>query len=217
MTANTRNLTLLLCAGVLSAVLSAAAAQPQTSPVVEVMRQSGSFGAGVRIDQTTILTAAHVVRDGGTVAIWSINGKLTSGTVIDADEDLDIALVQDVNLDDSVPIAHFSCEMPKPFTVYHTTSMPLGHLWVTQSTKLADGAPQTPRLVVANGPSMPGMSGGPMFDTATGLVYGTVSTAINPSSAGIGTWIGVVPSAAACVRFNLGPVRGHEPRDAAPE
>ena len=175
----------------------AAAQEKIARSVVEIVRSSGSLGAGVQIQAGIVLTAAHLVAAEATVTVRDEEGREQVGTVIAVDTTVDLALV---NIPDPVLIAisPLSCKIPPIGLPVRMIGHPYGRLFVTVGGYVVSGlraVSQWPTLVLINRRAFPGMSGGPLM-SGQGEVVGLVVAAterggrIGPAAA--------VPGSAIC-------------------
>lgn len=174
----------------------------QASDVVKVMLESG-HGSGVHIGDGYILTAAHVVGVNKEVTLKSSVGDIQKGAVLWANTTYDVALVR-AERKGRLAAAHLSCRTAGVGENVEARGNPLMVEFVSAYGHVA-GEPRAlgawKSVLVIDSTTVPGMSGGPVYDDAGDVVGITVGVMAVPlgfgaSLSGFGT---VVPSSVACM------------------
>jgi putative serine protease PepD len=159
---------------------------------------SDSTGSGVIVDKDgTVVTAAHVVGDQGTVTVVLSDGRQFEGKVAGRDPQGDLAVLEIVGAPDDLEAAPFGDS--DQLAVGHTTaalgapfglrnSLTVGVVsGLNRTFQPNPGAPPLRGLIQTDAAINPGSSGGPLFDAA-GRVIG-INTAIKSpvgGSVGVG-------------------------------
>lgn len=178
-----------------------------TLPVSQVYRQvvpsvvlietsKGSLGSGFIVTDTgTILTANHVISDGGSIVVVFSDGTKSSATVASTNPTSDVATLTPANLPEVVVPAVLGGSVAVGSDVV-AIGNPLGFTDSTTSG-IVSGLNRTAKTVVGRFSGLiqfdaavnPGSSGGPLLDSK-GLVVGVVVSIADPgdddSFAGIG-------------------------------
>jgi S1-C subfamily serine protease len=177
-------------------------ASNQASDVVKVMLEGG-HGSGVHIGDGYILTAAHVVGANKEVTLKSSMGDVQKGAVLWANTDYDVALVR-AERPARLGSATLSCRTAAVGEVVEARGNPLMVEFVSAYGHVA-GEPRAvgawKYVLVTDSTTVPGMSGGPVYDKAGDVVGITVGVMAVPmgfgaSLTGFGT---VVPSSTVCM------------------
>ena len=187
--------------------------------VVLVTTSKGSLGSGVVITDTgTVLTANHVVADGGTISILFADGTRAAATVSSAAPKTDIATLTPRNLPEVVVPATLGGGVAVGSDVV-AIGNPLG-LRDSTSTGVVSGLDRRTKtkagslsgLIQFDAAVNPGSSGGPLLDPL-GNVVGVVVSIADPGDddafAGIGF---AVPIGTALGGGDTGPGRGRGPQ-----
>ena len=171
------------------------------SPVVKIIVANG-HGSGVSIGNGIIITAAHVVGDLSTVKLKSAVGDIQPAEVLWVSKKYDIAYLKASN-PKRLGTSSLACREPAQGETIIAKGNPLGVEFVSVWGHVA--GPSRPAgpwasVMVTDITTVPGQSGGPVYDAA-GMVVGiTVGVMVAPlgfgaSLAGIGY---VVPASAVC-------------------
>lgn len=187
--------------------------------VVVVETANGSLGSGViAADDGTVLTADHVIADGGAITVLFSDGTRSTATVASADAKTDIATLTPATLPQTIVPATLGGGAQVGGDVV-AIGNPLG-LTFSVSSGVVSGVNRT--ATTANGAFSgliqfdaavnPGSSGGPLLD-AKGLVIGVVVSIADPGDddafAGIGF---AVPIGSALGGGGSGPGGGRGPQ-----
>jgi putative serine protease PepD len=170
-----------------SASPSVSAIYQKIGPSVVVVRTAnGALGSGVVVAADgTILTADHVIADGGAITILFADGTKSTATVASADTNSDIATLTPATLPQTLVPAELggAAQVGGPVVAIGN---PLG-LTSSVSSGVVSGLNRT--ATTANGDFSgliqfdaavnPGSSGGPLLD-AKGLVIGVVVSIADP-------------------------------------
>ena len=164
--------------------------------VVLVTTSKGSLGSGVIVTDTgTVLTANHVIADGGSISILFADGTKSAATVASAAPKSDIATLTPKKLPEVVVPAILGGGVAVGADVV-TIGNPLG-LRDSTTTGIVSGQNRTTRtkagslsgLIQFDAAVNPGSSGGPLLNSQ-GLVVGVVVSIADPGDdeafAGIG-------------------------------
>jgi len=164
--------------------------------VVLITTSEGSLGSGTVVTDTgTVLTANHVVSDGGRVSLLFADGTRSAATVASRDPKTDTATLTPATLPEVVVPATVGGGVVVGAAVV-AIGNPLG-LQDSTSTGVVSGVARTSRttagsvsgLIQFDAAVNPGSSGGPLLD-AQGLVVGVVVSIADPGKddafAGIG-------------------------------
>jgi S1-C subfamily serine protease len=164
--------------------------------VVVVETADGSLGSGViAADDGTVLTADHVIADGGAITVVFSDGTRSTATVASADAKTDIATLTPATLPQTLIPATLGggAQVGGPVVAIGN---PLG-LTFSVSSGVVSGLNRTATtangrfsgLIQFDAAVNPGSSGGPLLD-AKGLVIGVVVSIADPGDddafAGIG-------------------------------
>jgi putative serine protease PepD len=164
--------------------------------VVMITTSKGSLGSGVIVNDTgLVLTAHHVVDDGGRISILFADGTKSTATVAAANPKSDIAALSPTTLPELVVPAVLGGAVAVGSDVV-VIANPLG-LRDSTSTGIVSGLDRTTKtaagslsgLIQFDAAVNPGSSGGPLLDDQ-GLVVGVVVSIADPGKdeafAGIG-------------------------------
>nr|WP_241835254.1 trypsin-like peptidase domain-containing protein [Pseudofrankia asymbiotica] len=164
--------------------------------VVVIQMADGSLGSGViAADDGTVLTANHVIADGGAISLRFADGTTSAATVASADPKNDIATLTPATLPQPVVPATLGGQVEVGGEVV-AVGNPLG-LDYSVSSGVISGVDRTAPtdsgtftgLIQFDASVNPGSSGGPLLD-ANGLVVGIVVSIADPGHddafAGIG-------------------------------
>lgn len=192
------------------AIERAAYRVPVTDAATVIINRPNSNGTGFHIGGGRIITAAHVVDGAKTVSLKSIDGRISSATVVKVDTATDVAVLQ-TNM--RLLAAEIDCGTVPVGTAISAIGNPLGQEFITAFGRIA-GAPRdlgkSGPAYVTDMTTVMGQSGGPVF--ADGRVIGVVSAVMTapfelvgkvPQDSGIyaRSLVGfgyVVPSAEVC-------------------
>ncbi|MEX5635182.1 S1C family serine protease [Parafrankia sp. FMc2] len=154
--------------------------------VVMVRTDRGSLGSGViAADDGTVLTANHVIADGGAVSLLFADGTRSTATVASADREADIATLVPANLPQPVVPATLGGRVAvggevvavgNPLGLAHSVSS--GVISGVGRTATTDSGTLT-GLIQFDASVNAGSSGGPLLD-AEGLVVGIVVSIADP-------------------------------------
>ena len=166
------------------------------SPSVVTVKDGNDLGAGVIVsDSGTILTAAHVVANGGGITVTYADGTVAAAAVTSADKQMDIAVLTPAQLPQVVVPATLGGATSIGETVV-AVGNPLG-LTDSVSSGVVSGLDRSADtdtgkragLIQFDASVNPGSSGGPLIDDR-GMVVGIVVALADPdgqdSFAGIG-------------------------------
>ena len=164
--------------------------------VVLITTSRGSLGSGVIVTDTgTVLTANHVISDGGSISIMFADGTKTSGTMAAAYPKIDIAMLTPRKLPEVVVPATLGGGVAVGSDVV-AIGNPLG-LRDSTTTGIVSGLNRTTKtkagslsgLIQFDAAVNPGSSGGPLLNTQ-GHMVGVVVSIADPGEdeafAGIG-------------------------------
>jgi S1-C subfamily serine protease len=186
--------------------------------VVLITTSKGSLGSGVIVTDTgTVLTANHVIADGGSISILFADGTKTAATVTAAAPKIDIATLTPERLPEVVVPAVLGGGVAVGSDVV-AIGNPLG-LRASTTTGIVSGLNRSTKakggslsgLIQFDAAVNPGSSGGPLLNSQ-GLVVGVVVSIADPglddAFAGIGF---AVPIGTALAGGN-GPGQGRGPQ-----
>lgn len=164
--------------------------------VVLITTSKGSLGSGVIVNDTgLVLTAHHVVADGGTISIVFVDGTKATATIAAANPKTDIATLTPGKLPEVVVPAVLGGGVTVGSDVV-AIGNPLG-LRASTTTGIVSGLGRSTKtttgrlsgLIQFDAAVNPGSSGGPLLD-ARGLLVGVVVSIADPGKdeafAGIG-------------------------------
>jgi S1-C subfamily serine protease len=164
--------------------------------VVLITTSRGSLGSGVIVTDTgTVLTANHVISDGGSISIMFADGTKTSGTIAAAHPKIDIAILTPRKLPEVVVPVILGGGVAVGSDVV-AIGNPLG-LRDSTTTGIVSGLDRTTKtragslsgLIQFDAAVNPGSSGGPLLNTQ-GHMVGVVVSIADPGEdeafAGIG-------------------------------
>jgi putative serine protease PepD len=165
------------------------------SSVVLITTSKGSLGSGMIVTDTgTVLTAHHVISDGGSISILFADGTRSAATVTSANPRIDIAALTPAKLPEVVVPATLGGGLAVGSDVV-AIGNPLG-LRGSTTTGIVSGLDRRTKtkagslsgLIQFDAAVNPGSSGGPLVN-AKGETVGIVVSLANPTSAG--TFIGI--------------------------
>ena len=156
-----------------------------TSVFRVICKDANSQGTGFLHKSGNVITAAHVVRNCIDPMLQFYNGTIGSSTVIDADPDLDIAIIEPLFPIDAQALPISNAGSPKIGAQVSTWGFPggysgltpmlsVGYLSGVQVQKPYDNKNETQWVV--NAAFNRGNSGGPLLLIETGEVIGVVSS-----------------------------------------
>lgn len=183
--------------------LNAPATFDQLERSVVRVQYDESYGSGVLVAPDKVLTAKHVVdskKDGVPVIVFA-NGTTVKVKSIERNPDLDLA---EITLETPMPaglVARYSCDLPENNTTLLGIGSPLDIAFGAFRFNVA-GTMRDARLpkghIVLQGPSNPGLSGGPAFNEQ-GQAVGLINYHIRGSQENPETGLGLMlPFAAFC-------------------
>lgn len=183
--------------------------------VVVITTNKGSLGTGFVVTDTgTILTADHVISDGGAVTVTFADGTKTSATVAGADKSIDIATLTPAKLPEvvvpavlggGITVGSDVVAMGNPLGLADSTTS--GVVSGLNRTNKTDKGTLT-GLIQFDAAVNPGSSGGPLLDNQ-GSVVGVVVSIADPGNDD--SWSGIgfaVPIGAALGNTGTGSGRG---------
>jgi len=143
--------------------------------VVKVITEGG-HGSGVHMGDRYLLTAAHVVGDSASVEVKSSTGEIHSAEVLWANTAYDVALLR---VDDASGLGavHLSCRTPTVGEHITAKGNPVNVEFVTVWGKIAGEVRELGpwrSVVVTDIVTVPGQSGGPVYDNSGKIVGITV-------------------------------------------
>ena len=187
---------------ILAVSLGAVAPPPvhQAGSIVKIIEGKG-HGSGVHIGDGFIVTAAHVVGDVKETQIKLDDGATRKAEVLWSNKAYDIALVRTVA--DGLAASHLSCRVPDTGEVITARGNPTILEFVSAYGRVAGSERKFgpwQSVFVTDITTVPGMSGGGVFDADGNLVGITVGVLVAPagmfpSLSGFGT---AVPGATVC-------------------
>ncbi|WP_201269935.1 S1 family peptidase [Sinorhizobium meliloti] len=146
---------------------------PVTDAATVLIQRPNSKGTGFHIGGGRIITAAHVVNGARTVSLKSIDGRISSATVVKVDTKTELAILQ-TNM--RLLPAELDCGTVPVGTAISAIGNPLGQEFITAFGRIA-GAPRAmphaKSVYVTDMTTVMGQSGAPVF--ADGRVIGVVS------------------------------------------
>lgn len=149
--------------------------QPLAGPSVKVMTDGG-HGSGVHIGSGYVLTAAHVVKAATKVKIKTDTSEVQSAEVLWSNPAYDVALLS-LAKPGRVGAAALSCREPAPGEAIHADGNPQ-HLEFVGATGRVSGKARESgpwrSVLVTDIATIPGMSGGPVYDDRGRVVAITV-------------------------------------------
>lgn len=174
--------------------------KPLLSADIKVLVDRG-HGSGVHIGNGKYLTAAHVVREAKTVKVKFADKSVREAKVLWVSQDYDIALLDASG--SGVSVAKLSCLEPAVGTNITMVGNPMALEGITAFGRVAGSAQELAHwksVIIVSGPSIPGQSGGPVYNEAhevVGITVGLmgVNLGMFPSVSGYGS---VVPMSAVC-------------------
>ena len=163
-------------------------ARDATPTVVSVSRRGGA-GSGIIVRRNgVIVTNAHVVGDARTVEVSLADGRKFTGTVLDRDRNIDIAVVR---IDaDNLPTARIG---DSDRIVAGQTAIAIGNplgLERTVTSGVVSAVNRSPRgftldeLIQTDAAINPGNSGGPLLDSQARVIG--INTAVLQGATGLG-------------------------------
>ena len=186
--------------------------------VVLVTTSKGSLGSGVIVTDTgTVLTANHVIADGGSISILFADGTKSAATVASADPKIDIAALTPKKLPEVVVPATLGGGVAVGSDVV-TIGNPLG-LRDSTTTGIVSGLNRTTKtkagplsgLIQFDAAVNPGSSGGPLLNTQ-GLVVGVVVSIADPGDDDAFAGIGFAVPIGAALGGDTGPGQNRGPQ-----
>jgi S1-C subfamily serine protease len=186
--------------------------------VVLITTSKGSLGSGVIVTDTgTVLTANHVVSDGGDISILFADGTKTSATVAAAYPKIDIATLTPERLPEVVVPATLGGGVAVGSDVV-AIGNPLG-LRGSTTTGVVSGLNRTTKtkvgplagLIQFDAAVNPGSSGGPLLNSQ-GLVVGVVVSIADPGDDDAFAGIGFAVPIGTALGGDSGPGPGGGPR-----
>lgn len=173
---------------------------PATMEASVRVELTNGMGSGVYVGNGFVVTAAHVVKDGGPIVVRTHDGKRGTATTLWASTDYDIALLR---TDLNVPSADLDCRTARVGAQVMTIGNPLGMEFISSYGKIA-GEPREFKgtwksAFIADLTVIMGNSGGGVFSEEgrlVGIVVGVIgSGAEGKSYLGLST---IVPSSDVC-------------------
>ena len=157
-----------------------------------------SLGSGVHIGNGVIITAAHVVRDAKSVIVRNSRGHAQPGEVLWVNTAYDIAAV--AIADPSMfATANVECRTPSVGEPITANGNPAGVEFITMRGYVSGGERLIEnfwrKAVVVDLTTMPGMSGGAVYDADGDVVGITVGGVGAQTGSGLGL---IVPASAVC-------------------
>ena len=186
--------------------------------VVLITTSKGSLGSGVIVTDTgMVLTARHVVSDGGDISIVFADGTKTSGMIAAAYPKIDIATLTPKKLPEVVVPAPLGGGVAVGSDVV-AIGNPLG-LRYSMTTGVVSGLNRTTKtkvgalsgLIQFDAAVNPGSSGGPLLN-AQGIVVGVVVSIAAPGDDEAFAGIGFAVPIGTALSGDLGPGQGRGPR-----
>jgi len=186
--------------------------------VVLITTSKGSLGSGVIVTDTgMVLTARHVVSDGGDISIVFADGTKTSGMIAAAYPKIDIATLTPKKLPEVVVPAPLGGGVAVGSDVV-AIGNPLGLRYST-TTGVVSGLNRTTKtkvgalsgLIQFDAAVNPGSSGGPLLN-AQGIVVGVVVSIAAPGDDEAFAGIGFAVPIGTALSGDLGPGQGRGPR-----
>jgi putative serine protease PepD len=186
--------------------------------VVLITTSKGSLGSGVIVTDTgMVLTANHVVSDGGDISILFADGTKTSATVAVAAPKIDIAALTPKKLPEVVVPATLGGGVAVGSDVV-AMGNPLG-LRGSTTTGVVSGLNRTTKtkvgplegLIQFDAAVNPGSSGGPLLNSQ-GLVVGVVVSIADPGDDEAFAGIGFAVPIGTALGGDSGPGQGRGPR-----
>ena len=186
--------------------------------VVLVTTSKGSLGSGVIVTDTgTVLTANHVIADGGSISILFADGTKTAATVASADPKIDIATLTPKKLPEVVVPATLGGGVAVGSGVV-TIGNPLG-LRDSTTTGIVSGLNRTTKakagslsgLIQFDAAVNPGSSGGPLLNSQ-GYVVGVVVSIADPGDDDAFAGIGFAVPIGTALGGGTGPGQGRGPQ-----
>ena len=186
--------------------------------VVLVATSKGSLGSGVIVTDTgTVLTANHVISDGGSISILFADGTKSAATVTAADPRIDIAALTPTKLPEVVVPATLGGSVAVGSDVV-AIGNPLG-LRASTTTGIVSGLDRRTKteagslsgLIQFDAAVNPGSSGGPLLNSQ-GLVVGVVVSIADPGRDDAFAGIGFAVPIGIALGGDSGPGPGRGPR-----
>jgi putative serine protease PepD len=186
--------------------------------VVLITTSKGSLGSGMIVTDTgTVLTANHVIADGGSISILFADGTKTAGTIAAAYPRIDIATLTPEKLPEVVVPATLGGGVAVGSDVV-TIGNPLG-LRGSTTTGIVSGLNRTTRakagslsgLIQFDAAVNPGSSGGPLLNSQ-GVVVGVVVSIADPGEDEAFAGIGFAVPIGTALGGDSGPGQGRGPR-----
>jgi putative serine protease PepD len=188
------------------------------SSVVLITTSKGSLGSGVIVTDTgKVLTAHHVISDGGTISILFADGTKSAATVTLANPRIDIAALTPTKLPEVVVPATLGGGVAVGSDVV-AIGNPLG-LRDSTTTGIVSGLDRRTKtktgplsgLIQFDAAVNPGSSGGPLLNNQ-GLVVGVVVSIADPGEDDAFAGIGFAVPIGVALGGDSGPGQGGGPR-----
>ena len=186
--------------------------------VVLITTSKGSLGSGVIVTDTgTVLTANHVIADGGSISILFADGTKAAATVAFANPKIDIATLTPKGLPEVVVPATIGGGVAVGSDVV-AIGNPLG-LRASTTTGIVSGLNRTTKakagslsgLIQFDAAVNPGSSGGPLLNSQ-GLVVGVVVSIADPGDDEAFAGIGFAVPIGTALGGGSGPGQGRGPQ-----
>src|SRR5215204_2220339 len=186
--------------------------------VVMITTSKGSLGSGVIVTGTgTVLTAHHVISDGGSISIRFADGTKSTATITSVDPKIDIAaltprklpeVVVPATLGGSVAVGSDVVAIGNPLGLRDSTTTGIVS-GLDRKTKIKAGS--LSGLIQFDAAVNPGSSGGPLLNTQ-GLVVGIVVSIADPGEDDAFAGIGFAVPIGAALAGGPGQEQGGGPR-----
>lgn len=168
---------------------------------VKVLRENG-HGSAVHIGGGYFLTAAHVVDGADRVDLVDVSSGKHDAEVLWSNKSYDIALLRSDETP-AIATANLACVTPSVGDAITASGNPLNNDFITVWGKIAGGVREIgiwKSVVVTDIVTVPGQSGGPVWDESGSIVGITVGVSVirqgfSASLVGLGY---VVPGSAVC-------------------
>lgn len=171
----------------------AAILDAERNSTVTVFTEVG-HGSGVIFDSMHVLTAKHVAKAGEKVRVLYRNDDQAVGVVEWDDPELDFSVIK-LSFPAPFPAPELRCAVPEvgePIVAVGTPMQRIGTVIHGYVAAVNDGDWR----VLIDGSMNPGMSGGPIFDSAgrvIGISHAYISTNFSGSQSGIGIMLSIEP------------------------
>ena len=186
--------------------------------VVMITTSKGSLGSGVIVTGTgTVLTAHHVISDGGSISIRFADGTKSTATITSVDPKIDIAaltprklpeVVVPATLGGSVAVGSDVVAIGNPLGLRDSTTTGIVS-GLDRKTKIKAGS--LSGLIQFDAAVNPGSSGGPLLNSQ-GLVVGVVVSIADPGEDDAFAGIGFAVPIGAALAGGPGQGQGGGPR-----